>query len=172
MRSIRVVAFATVATALFASLGWAQGENPPAGQAGSTSGHGMTAVEQTASSNAKQEVTALTDQMIQAFLKGDTSFLETHSTDDYTAIHSDGRLTTKAQELDAFKTGSLKYDSIDVRDKNVRVYGDTALVVTLSSSKGTLNGKPFSGEFRTTRTWVTQGGKWKMAAFQSTRAAQ
>jgi hypothetical protein len=118
----------------------------------------------------EQQVTALTDQLIKAFLKGDNAFFDKNSTDDYTAIHSDGRLTTKAEELDAFKSGALKYEAIDLRERKVRVYGNTALVITLSSSKGTLNGKPFSGEFRTTRTYVKQGGNWKMVAFQATRA--
>jgi ketosteroid isomerase-like protein len=173
MKSVRVVGLALVASALLsASLAWSQGGNPPAStkESGETSGHGMTAAEQTGG-NAEQEVSAIADQMIQAWLKSDTSFFDKNSTADYTAIHSDGRLTTKAEEMDAFQSGALKYEHIGLREKKIRVYGNTALVISLSSSKGTLNGKPFSGDFRTTRTWVKQGGNWKMAAFQSTRAA-
>jgi hypothetical protein len=51
MRSIRVIGLALVASALLAaSLAWSQGGNPPAStkESGETSGHGMTAAEQTA----------------------------------------------------------------------------------------------------------------------------
>jgi quercetin dioxygenase-like cupin family protein len=50
MKSVRVVGLALVASALLsASLAWSQGGNPPAStkESGKTSGHGMTAVEQT-----------------------------------------------------------------------------------------------------------------------------
>jgi lipocalin-like protein len=63
MRSIRVIGLALVASALLAaSLAWSQGGNPPAStkESGETSGHGMTAVEQTGKSggNVEQQIAA------------------------------------------------------------------------------------------------------------------
>jgi ketosteroid isomerase-like protein len=121
--------------------------------------------------NVEQQIAALSDQFSQAFGKADTGFMEKYFTDDFTAIHSDGKLTPRAQEIDNIKSGTLKWASVDVHEKKIRVYGDTAVVISLASSNGTLSGKPYSGDFRTTQLWVKHKGDWKCAAFQSTRVA-
>jgi ketosteroid isomerase-like protein len=95
--------------------------------------------------------------------------MEKHFADDFTAIHSNGKLVTKAQEIDNVKTGNIKWATVDQHDRKIRVFGDTAVVVALASSTGTVGGNPYSGDFRTTQVWVKQKGNWKMVAFQSTR---
>ena len=119
----------------------------------------------------EEQVKALADQFSQAFGKADTGFMEKYFADDFTGIHSDGKLSTKAQEIDNVKSGSLKWASVDVHERKIRVYGETAVVVALSSSTGTFNGKPYSGDFRTTQVWVKHKGNWKVVAFQTTRVA-
>jgi hypothetical protein len=121
--------------------------------------------------NAEEQIGALSDQFVQAMAKADTAFMEKHLADEFTAIHSDGKLTTKAQEIDNLKSSNLKWDSVDVRDRKIRDYGNTATVIMLATSKGTISGKPYSGDFRTTQVWVKNKGDWKMVAFQSTRVA-
>lgn len=119
----------------------------------------------------EQEIKALGDQTVQAQLKGDIGFFEKYLADDYTAIYASGKLYTKAQDIESFKSGDVKFESIDVHERKIRVYGDTAVSVTLSSSKGTRSGKPFSSDYRTTRVWVKQKGNWKMVLFQTTAVA-
>ena len=119
----------------------------------------------------EEQVKALADQFSQAFGKADTGFMEKYFADDYTAIHGDGKLTTKAQEIESYKSGALKYESIDVRERKIRAYVDTAVVIWLVSSKGTYGGKSFSADFRVTDVWVKQKGNWKFVAFQVTRIA-
>ena len=119
--------------------------------------------------SAEQQITALTDQLNQAFGKGDSGWMEKHFADDFTAIHSNGALVTKAQEIDNVKTGKIKWATVDLHDRQIRVFGDTAVVTTLASSTGTVGGTPYSGDFRTTQIWVKHKGDWKMVAFQSTR---
>ena len=119
----------------------------------------------------EEQNATLSDQFVQAMAKADTAFMEKHLSDEFTAIHSDGKLTTKAQEIDNLKSSTLKWDSVDVHDRKIRTYGDTATVIMLATSKGTVSGKPYSGDFRTTQVWVRNSGDWKMVAFQSTRVA-
>jgi uncharacterized protein (TIGR02246 family) len=121
--------------------------------------------------NVEKQVKALTDQFTQAFEKGDTAFMDKYFADNYTGIHSDGKVSTKAQEIENVKSGNLKWATVDLHDRKIRVYGDTALVIGLSSSTGTVGGKPYNGDFRTTQTWVKQKGNWMVVAFQSTRVA-
>jgi len=119
--------------------------------------------------SAEQQIAALSDQAIQAQLKNDTSFFDKYYADDAIIVHSDGKLYTKAEEIASLKSGSLKYESIDVRERKIHVYGDTAVVNFLISFKGAVGGKPYSGDLRRTQVWVKQKGNWKTVAYQVTR---
>ena len=119
----------------------------------------------------EQQLSALTDEMLQANLKGDAGFYEKYYAEDATIVHGNGKLVTRDQDIADLKTGSLKYESIDVKQKTIRVYGDTAVVHLLITFKGSLNGQPFAPiDLRRTVVWVNQKGSWKVIAWQVTRA--
>jgi len=148
MKSMRLIAPVLVAVCLLVvPLAWSQG------------------------GNVEQQIKTLQGQIVQAQLKADTNSYEKFLTDDYTAIYVSGKLYTKAQDIENFKSGALKYESIDVRELKIRAYGDSAVAISLVSSKGTYGGKPFSGDFRASRVWVKQKGNWKNVAFQVTQVA-
>jgi hypothetical protein len=153
---------------------WGQGENPPASTkaVGQTSGHGVTLVELSAQRDVEQQIRALHDQGRQAALKGDGSFFEEHMAASYFGIGGDGRLRTKAESIQDFKSGGIKYESIDERDVKVNTYGNTAIVNSMASVKLISNGKPISGDYRATFVYVKQGGNWREVAFQSTPVGQ
>ena len=119
--------------------------------------------------SAEQQISALSDQMIQAQLKADTSYFEKHYADDATIVHGNGELFTKAEEIADLKSGSLTYELNEVRERKIHVHGDTAVVAFLISYKGTVSGKPFTGDLRRTVVWVKQEGNWKIVAYQVTR---
>jgi ketosteroid isomerase-like protein len=176
MRSIKLIAptLAAICLLVLPPLDWSQGGNPPAStkESGRTSGPDQTAVEQTAKDSggtAEQQIKTLEAQRIAAILKGDTSFLEKYFADDYVAIRGDGKLSTKAQEIENIKSGITKYESLDEHELKIRIYGDTAISNGLFSIKAIINGKPITGDARTTRVWVRQKGNWKLVAFQATR---
>ena len=177
MKSVKLVGLVLVAISLLVpTMASGQGANPPAStkESGRTSGRGETAVEQTAKGSGgtvEQQIKTLSDKAIEASLKADTSFFEKYYADDCAVIHGDGKVSTKAQEIENFKSGAIKYDSINVSEAKIRTYGDTAVVNSLVSVKGTINGKPFSGDVRAIRVWVKHKGDWKNVAFQVTRVA-
>jgi ketosteroid isomerase-like protein len=157
MKSMRLFVLLLVAFSLLVpAMASGQVANPPAGT-------------KTGSGTVEQEIKTLQGQVTQCILKSDTTCLEKYFADDYTAIHGDGNLSTKAQEIENFKSGATKYDSINVREAKIRTYGDTAVVNALASVKATINGKPYSGDVRNTRVWVKQNGDWRLVAFQTTR---
>jgi uncharacterized protein (TIGR02246 family) len=119
--------------------------------------------------SAEQQISALSDQMIQAQLKADTSYFEKHYADDATIVHGNGELFMKAEEIADLKSGSLTYELNEVRERKIHVHGDTAVVAFLISYKGTVSGKPFTGDLRRTVVWVKQEGNWKIVAYQVTR---
>ena len=109
------------------------------------------------------------DQVTAAMLKADTNSLEKLLADDFTAIHTNGALFTKAQEIESVKSGAIKYETNEIKDLKIRVYGNTAVTTVLTFFKGITNGKPNSGNVRTTRVWVKQMGKWKCVSYQASR---
>ena len=152
---------------------WGQGGNPPAStqESGATSGHGMTAVEQTYKGAVEQQIKALHEQGRQAALKGDAVFFEKGLAQQYFGIGGDGRLRTKAEAIEDFKSGGVKYVSIDERDVRVETFGDTAIVNSTASVKATIQGKPVNGDYRATFVYVKEHGNWKEVAFQATPVA-
>jgi uncharacterized protein (TIGR02246 family) len=173
MRKENLIVMALVAICVLgAPLSLGQGGNPPAStkESGQTSGHGMTAVEQTgkAQGSVEEQIKALHEQGRQAALKGDSSFAEKYLADDYIGVGVNGQMRTKAEVIQMFKSASLKYESINQRVLKIRTYGDTAVVNTEAAVKLRLDGKPTSGDFRAIFVWVKQKGHWKEIAFQST----
>ena len=120
----------------------------------------------------EQELTKLEQDRAQATVKGDTAFIDQNTADDYTFISPRGALRTKAQILADFKSGEIKLQAYDLDDLKARVYGDTAVVTGRSTQKGQAYGQDAAGQYRFTRVYVKQDGKWKAVAFQSTRVAE
>jgi ketosteroid isomerase-like protein len=135
---------------------------------------GETAIEQAAKDGgtAEEEIKILEAHLIEAALKGDVSSLEKYFSDDYVAIRGDGKLGTKVQEIESLNSGTTKFESYDVHELKVRVYGDAAIVNLLYFVKATINGKPYSGDVRATRVWVRQKNNWKLVTHQATRVIQ
>ena len=120
----------------------------------------------------EQQISGLSDQLIQAQLKDDTSFFEKYYADDATIVHGNGKLYTKDQEIADLKSGSLKYQSVEVRDRKIHVYAGAAVANFLISFTGTLAGQPFSNvELRRTVVWAKQKESWKIVVYQVTRVS-
>ncbi|MGB7624678.1 MAG: nuclear transport factor 2 family protein [Terriglobia bacterium] len=159
MKSMRLFVLLLVAFSLLVpAMASGQVANPPAGT-------------KTGSGTVEQEIKTLQGQIQQAILKGDTIVLEKYYADDYTAIHGNGTLSTKAQEIESFKSSATKYDSITVREAKIRIYGDTVVVNALASVIATFNGNQYNGDVRNTRVWVKRDGNWKLVLFEATRVA-
>jgi ketosteroid isomerase-like protein len=130
----------------------------------------QTSHEETLSAtvSAVDEIKALEETRNQAVLKGDVAALDRMTSDDYTFITLRGELRTKAEILKGFASGAFKYQSREISDLKVRLYGDSAVVTGRSSQKGTENGKDYSGAYWFTRVYVKQNGRWVSVALQTT----
>jgi ketosteroid isomerase-like protein len=88
--------------------------------------------------------------------------------EDYVAITPLGQVTTKQDTVSARKSGQLRYETINVSDMVVRIYGDTAVVTARADVKGHQLGEDFSGPYRYTRVWVRRTGHWQAVSYQAT----
>ena len=121
--------------------------------------------------NAEQELTQLTDQYIAALKSKDTAALERIWADELTFITLRGDVQTKAQRLADIQSGANRFDSLETSDRKVRVYGDTAVMTSLTTLKGQYKGQEASGQFRVTNVFVRRGGGWQIVSLQMTPIA-
>ena len=105
----------------------------------------------------------------EAALKGDAAALDKILGDDMTHTHGGGRTESKAQFLEAIRSGAQKYEAIDYGEMKVRVYGSTAIVTSEPNIRTVNSGVPSSSHSRFLHVYVKQGGAWRLVAHQSTR---
>jgi ketosteroid isomerase-like protein len=122
----------------------------------------------TGDQSAIREILDMERQAREASLRRDADFSQRTLAEDYVAITPRGQVTTKRDTLSARRSGQLRYDTIDVSDMVVRVYGDMAVVTARADVKGHQLGEDFSGPYRYTRVWVRRTGHWQAVSYQAT----
>lgn len=75
----------------------------------------------------------------------------------------------RSRFLEVIRSGALKHDSMDSEDFRIRVYGDTATVTALTSTKGAFMGQVFATKERTADVFVKRDGRWECVISQLTR---
>lgn len=89
--------------------------------------------------------------------------------DDYIFTQADGNVTNKAENIAIIGSPEFVCQSLTTDDIQVRVYGDTALVLGRATMKATYKGQDVGGEFRYTDVWVRRAGRWQNVASHATR---
>ncbi len=136
----------------------------------SQSGQAATSGQQ-GGGTAEQELEKVGKAYDEAYIRGDSAALDRIWADDYTSTSSTGEVTNKAQNMELIKSGDLKLDSGRSEDGRVRMYGDTAVVTSLWTSKGKYKGKDFNQKERYTLIFVKRDGRWQVIAEQGTLVA-
>ncbi len=103
----------------------------------------------------------------QAELDGNTSVMASMLSDEYLGIYANGTLATKAETLASFKNGNTRFKSIESSDRKIRVYGNTAVVVSKADVIGVNDGEPLNGHYRYTRVYHRRNGVWKIVNFEA-----
>ena len=123
----------------------------------------------------EKEVRAAVEGFRQADLKGGAeaaAFAEKYLADEYMRITPDGRVFAKAEALDGVRTGKTRYQSVELSEIKIRVYGRTAVATGITRAKGMTMGVPTGPGSRFTRVFVKRGGVWQTVLYQTTRIAQ
>jgi ketosteroid isomerase-like protein len=115
-----------------------------------------------------REVLELERHTTEAALRNDANFTERMVANDYLAIGPLGNVITKRDSVSVRRRSQVHYDSIDVSELVVRIYGDTAVVTGRADVRGTDAGEDFSGPYRFTRVWIRHNGSWQAVAYQAT----
>ncbi|HMF66010.1 MAG TPA: nuclear transport factor 2 family protein [Phyllobacterium sp.] len=105
-------------------------------------------------------IDTLEQQLRSAMLAGGVEALQALLADDMTSIDHLGRRADKSQELEAYRTGILKLDQLDVYDRIIKPMTNAASVSLRARIGGTYYGETFSAKVAYTRVWVCRQGVW------------
>lgn len=120
--------------------------------------------------SAETELKALDQQWLDAYVKGDTTFLKTIEAEDWTFADSDGTVMTKAEDIKELGDKTFVCKSASMSDVKVKMLGDNDAYVTgVVKMAGTYKGKDFSGDFRTIDVFEKKDGKWQALYSQITK---
>jgi hypothetical protein len=88
--------------------------------------------------------------------------------DGYLHINDSGQLVTKPDLIAGVKDGSVKFNSVNIQEVNIRIYGDTAVVNGTFMGTNAANGARSNIEDRVTFVATHDGDSWKFVSGQTT----
>jgi hypothetical protein len=142
----RLLALATLAVR-FSSVCPAQQPSPAAGE---------------------REVRQFLMDLVNASLKPDPLQLNRFYADEFVATNASGAVLNKAAVIGALTSGRLRFQSYEIEEVQVRMYGELAIIrdsERIESNTG-------SGRFRHLRVASKRDGHWQLIATQMTRIAE
>jgi uncharacterized protein (TIGR02246 family) len=134
------------------------GESPPGGKE-----HLMSI------DNDEQQILALHEAGDRALMSADLAVLAQIFADDYVQYNEAGKAFTKQDVLESFRSGAIRYPSIVSTGRQIRVFGDTAIVHGAESDEVESGGKRFSVRYVYLDVLRKQHGEWKLVASQLAR---
>ena len=115
-----------------------------------------------------QEVLNVEHAWTEAHLNGDVQTLEEIMAFDYVKIQSDGSLSDKQATLASYQPDQREWEVARGDEYDVRVYGETAVVIGRWMARGINHGESFDYAARFLSIYVCRDGRWQMVAEQST----
>ena len=86
---------------------------------------------------------------------------------DYVIMQPDGTMETRADVLASYQSGDRHWDSAQVDELQVRIYGETAVTTGRWRASGQNAGRPFDYAARFLSVWVKEDGRWQNVTYQS-----
>jgi uncharacterized protein (TIGR02246 family) len=119
--------------------------------------------------NDEQQILALHEAGDRALMSADLAVLAQIFADDYVQYNEAGKPFTKQDVLESFRSGAIRYPSIVSTRRQIRVFGDTAIVHGAESDEVESDGKRFSVRYVYLDVLRKQNGEWKLVASQLAR---
>jgi ketosteroid isomerase-like protein len=116
-----------------------------------------------------EELLALEKETARAMALNNSSFFQRVYNDDYVGTAPTGELVDRSRLVASIQNSTTKYSSFIATNIQVRIYGPTAVVTCLWSTRGVQNGRNFSRQYRVIHVYLNNRvGGWKVVAGQET----
>jgi ketosteroid isomerase-like protein len=119
----------------------------------------------------EEELLKVEKAFAEAIIKSDLEGLADFVTDDWIIIDPNGEIVDRARFFEVIKSGALTHDTMESENFRVRVYGNSAVVTAITSTKGKFMGQEFSTRERATDVFVKSDGRWQCVLTHLTRFA-
>jgi hypothetical protein len=114
--------------------------------------------------SASLEVADAEDRLRLAMLSSDIAVLDALLSEGLTFVDQNGRVLSKADDLDAHRSGLLRLSRLDYSTRRIQPTGHCAVVTLRADIEGAYAITPFSGLFAYTRVWGHFNGTWRVLA--------
>jgi uncharacterized protein (TIGR02246 family) len=117
----------------------------------------------------EQQILALHQAGDRALMSADVAALAQIFADDYVQYNEAGKAFTRQDVLNNFRTGAIRYPSIVSTSRQIRLFGDTAVVHGSETDEVEINGKRTTVRYVYLDVLRKQNGEWKLVASQLAR---
>jgi len=116
----------------------------------------------------KEEVSrAHREDFYGALKNNDLEKLSQIYSDDYMLVRPDGSAFSKAQILDDLRAHSMSFESIELTNEEIRIYGSLGILTGDSTTMTVRDGKRSKTEFRLVAVYCRQNARIELVHFQS-----
>jgi ketosteroid isomerase-like protein len=122
----------------------------------------------TAAADSADDIGRLEQQRIQAILDVDMPALYAIYADAFFYNTASGASFTRSEYLPRYQSGELKVNKSTSEVREVRVYGDTAIVTGIVRVDATIKGENADLRLRYLNVWVKRENGWVLVARQAT----
>ena len=123
-------------------------------------------------SAAEEELLKVEKEFAETIVNNDLEGLGRVVADDWIVIDPNGEIVDRARFFEVIKSGSLTHEIMESEDLRVRVYGDSAVVTAITSTKGKFMGQEFSTRERATDVFIKRDRRWQCVLTHLTKFAK
>jgi hypothetical protein len=112
----------------------------------------------------RQELINLEKENARAIKLHNPTFFKSAYSEDFTGVTRYGEVLNKAAIIREIASMPHEFDSVVSSDAQVRMFRDTASVLSMRSEVGRANGKKFYNQYRILRMYINTGSGWKVVS--------
>lgn len=112
----------------------------------------------------RQELINLEKENARAIKLHNPTFFKSAYSEDFTGVTRYGEVLNKAAIIREVQSMPQEFDSVVSSDPQVRMFRDTASVLSMRSEVGHLNGKKFYNQYRVLRMYINTSRGWKIVS--------
>jgi ketosteroid isomerase-like protein len=121
------------------------------------------------SKDVEHTILKLEQQWGDALVKRDQATIDHIAGADWVLIDTEGSILSKAKVDSDLKSGTIAFESFQLDDLKVRVFGDTVIAYGLETEKSKYDGKDTSGQYRFTDVFIKRDGRWQAVSTHMSR---
>jgi ketosteroid isomerase-like protein len=118
--------------------------------------------------DAKKELLQIEQDYAKALSSNDTKAILAGLAQEWKLVMANGEVITRGDLAEALESGKLKFQAYSSADLDVRIFGETAVVIGSGTAKGSWEGQDFTSADRFTDVFVRRDGKWSCVSSHST----